>query len=150
MSKKFLFRFALGLFTVVAAVLWLLSVVAKSTFGWFSFGWAVVVVSGGFGLSFLIKGLTEKNAVTLKKWNVYLGAAMILLCVITVIGELALTNKIVLPIVAIVLTVALLLGYVAVGGKKWDQGDNQNAGYKNYYQRKEEEKANEEEKDEQK
>ena len=54
-----------------------------------------------------------------------------------------------MPIIAIVVTVALLLGFVAVGGKKWDQGDNQNVGYKNYYQRKaeEEKKAKEDKKD---
>lgn len=146
MSKKFLFRFCLGLFAVAAAVLWLLSVVAEKSFGWFSFGWAVVVVSGGFGLTFVLKGLLERNTVVVKKWSIYLGAAMLILCAVTLIGELAFTDKLVAPIIALVVTVALLLGYVAVGGKKWDQGDNQNAGYKSYYQRKEEEqqKKNEE------
>ena len=67
------------------------------------------------------------------------------------IGELAIEDKqnLVIPIIAVVVTVALLLGFVAVGGKKWDQGDNQNVGYKNYYQRKaEEEKLAEKNKDE--
>lgn len=146
MSKKFLFRFCLGLFAVAAAVLWLLSVVAEKSFGWFSFGWAVVVVSGSFGLTFVLKGLLERNTVVVKKWSIYLGAAMLIVCAVTLIGELAFTDKLVAPIIALVVTVALLLGYVAVGGKKWDQGDNQNAGYKSYYQRKEEEqqKKNEE------
>ena len=33
----------------------------------------------------------------------------------------------------------LVLGILITGGKKWDEGDNHKAGYKNYYQRKEEE-----------
>jgi uncharacterized membrane protein YesL len=34
---------------------------------------------------------------------------------------------------------ALLLGFVAIGGKKWDEGDNQKEGYKTYRERKAEE-----------
>ena len=148
MSKKFLFGFVLGLIAVCAAVLWLLSVVAKESFGWFTFGWAVVILSGGFGVAFTLKGLLGKNAVTLKKWSIYFGAGMILVAIITLIFELALDKNVILPIIAVVITVALLLAFVAVGGKKWDQGDNQNVGYKNYYQRKAEEEARKKEEEE--
>ena len=58
----------------------------------------------------------------------------------------AIKNELVLPIIAIIVTVALLIGVIATGGKSSDTGDNQKAGYKNYYQRKaEEEKKNKEE-----
>ena len=132
MSKKFMFRFALGLVAVVVAVMWLLSVIpgTKDAMGWFKLG---------------------KNAVPLKKLNIYFGAGFVLVAVLSMIGELAIEDKqnLVIPIIAVVVTVALLLGFVAVGGKKWDQGDNQNVGYKNYYQRKaEEEKLAEKNKDE--
>ena len=145
MSKKFLFGLTLGVIAVVASLLWLLSVVAKESFGWFSFGWAVVVLSGGFGIAFVIKGVVEKNSITVKKWSIYLGGGMIALALVTLISELTLSNKLVLPIIAVVLTVSLLLAFVAVGGKKWDQGDNENKGYKNYYERKAEQEAKKEE-----
>lgn len=43
MSKKFMFRFALGLVAVVVAVMWLLSVIpgTKDAMGWFTLGWAI-------------------------------------------------------------------------------------------------------------
>ena len=34
---------------------------------------------------------------------------------------------------------AIVLGIIGTGGKKWDTADNQKAGYKNYHQIKEEE-----------
>lgn len=43
MSKNFLFKFVLGLVVVVAAVLWLLSMLVEDTFGWFSLGWAITI-----------------------------------------------------------------------------------------------------------
>lgn len=146
MSKKFMFRFTLGLVAVVVAVMWLLSVIpgTKEAMGWFTLGWAITIIAGVFGLAFIFRGLFGKNFGPLKKLNIYFGAGFILVAVFSMIGELAIEDKqsLVIPIIAVVVTVALLLGFVAVGGKKWDQGDNQNVGYKNYYQRKaEEEKA---------
>lgn len=143
MSKNFVFRLVLGLVAVVAAVLWLLSVVMEETFGWFSLGWAVVIIAGACGIAFVFRGLLGKTvALPLKKLNIYFGAGFILMAIIALIGELAMDNKLILPIIAVVVTCALLLGYVAVGGKKWDGGDNQKAGYKNYYERKAEEEKN--------
>ncbi len=141
MSKKFLFGFVLGLIFVVAAVLWLLSIVAEDTFGWFTLGWAVTLIAGGFGIAFILRGLFSKTAGPIKKFYIYFGAGMLVMAVLALVGELSMPGKIVLPIIAIILTAALLLGFIAVGGKKWDQGDNQNVGYKNYYQRKAEEEA---------
>lgn len=153
MSKKFMFRFTLGLVAVVVAVMWLLSVIpgTKEAMGWFTLGWAITIIAGVFGLAFIFRGLFGKNFGPLKKLNIYFGAGFILVAVFSMIGELAIEDKqsLVIPIIAVVVTVALLLGFVAVGGKKWDQGDNQNVGYKNYYQRKaEEEKLAEKNKDE--
>lgn len=141
-----MFRFTLGLVAVVVAVMWLLSVIpgTKEAMGWFTLGWAITIIAGVFGLAFIFRGLFGKNFGPLKKLNIYFGAGFILVAVFSMIGELAIEDKqsLVIPIIAVVVTVALLLGFVAVGGKKWDQGDNQNVGYKNYYQRKaEEEKA---------
>ncbi len=148
MSKKFAFRFTLGLVAVVVAVMWLLSVIpaTKEAMGWFTLGWAITIIAGVFGLAFIFRGLFGKNFGPIKKLNIYFGAGFILVAVFAMIGELAIeaedAKSLVIPIIAVVVTVALLLGFIAVGGKKWDQGDNQNAGYKTYAQRKaEEEKA---------
>lgn len=146
MSKKFLFGFVLGLTAVVAAVLWLLSVVMPDSFRWFSLGWAVVLITGVFGAAFVLRGLFGGAAGPLKKLNIFIGAGFLVAAFLALIGELALDNKIVMPVIAIIAAAALLLAYIAVGGKKWDGGDNQKVGYKNYYQRKaEEEKKKDEE-----
>lgn len=148
MSKNFVFKFVLALVAVAAAVLWLLSVLMEETFGWFSLGWAITIVAGVFGIMFVLRGLFSKSAGPLKKLYIYFGAALIAVAGFALIGELAVKkDNLVMPIIAVVVTAALLLGFLAVGGKKWDQGDNQNVGYKNYYQRKaEEEKKSEEDK----
>ncbi len=143
MNKKFLFGFTLGLIAVLAAVLWLLSVVAEESFGWFSFGWAVVLLAGGFGVAFILRGIFSKTAVPLKKLSIYFGAGFIIVAVLALVGELALDNKIILPVIAVIIAAALLLGFIVVGGKKWDTGDNQKVGYKNYYERQKEQEEKE-------
>lgn len=119
------------MWAVAAAVLWLLSVLMEETFGWFSLGWAITIVAGVFGIMFVLRGLFSKSAGPLKKLYIYFGAALIAVAVFALIGELAVKkDNLVMPIIAVVVTAALLLGFLAVGGKKWDQGDNQNVGYK--------------------
>ncbi len=140
MSKNFIFKLVLGLAAVAVAVLWLLSVVLDD-FAWFSLGWAITILSGVYGVMFILRGLFGKNPVQLKKFNVYFGAGFLVVTLFALIGELALPDKMIMPIIAIIVTGALLLGYIATGGKKWDQGDNDNVGYKTYRQRKAEEEA---------
>ena len=91
MSKKFMFRFALGLVAVVVAVMWLLSVIpgTKDAMGWFTLGWAITIIAGVFGLAFIFRGLFGKNAGPLKKLNIYFGAGFVLVAVLSMIGELA-------------------------------------------------------------
>lgn len=146
MSKKFLFGFVLGLSAVLAATLCLLSVLMPDDFGWFSLSWAIALMSGVFGVAFIVRGVFSKNAIPLKKFNIYFGAGFLIVAFLCLINELAIKNEIVLPVIALVIAAALLLGFVAVGGKKWDGGDNEKAGYKNYYQRKAEEEKNKEDK----
>lgn len=139
MNKKFLFGLVVGVAALAAAVLWLLSVLVPDTFGWFSAGWAVVVISGAAGLSFVLKGVVVKESIVIKKFNIIFGAALLVVCFIQLAVELALPKNSVAPAITVIAVAALLLGYVVVGGKKWDSGDNQKVGYKNYYQRKAEE-----------
>ncbi|HIX09579.1 MAG TPA: hypothetical protein H9683_05280 [Firmicutes bacterium] len=141
MSKKFLFGLIVSLMIVVIAVLWLLSALDVAGMEWFSLGWAATIAAAILGVAFIGRGLFGKTAGPLKKLWIFFGAVFLVVAVITLACEIAMPGEIVMPIIAVVLAVALLIGFIAVGGKKWDTGDNQKAGYKNYYERKAEEEA---------
>lgn len=142
MNKNFLFKFVVAGALVAAAVLWILQVLG--VIGWYSGSVAIAIVSGAVGVGLLCKGLFAKtNSMTLKKLNVYLGVGFLIVTALMIVSILALPNSLVMPIIAIAVAAALLFGLFATGGKSDDTGDNQKAGYKNYYQRKaEEEKKN--------
>lgn len=150
MSKNVLFKVLLAAAAVCVSVLWLLSLMMKETFGFFNLNWAIAIFSGICGIAYILKGIIEKKSGVLKKVNIFFGAGLLIICLISISGAIMLPKNYILPIIAIILTAALLIGIFAVGGKSWNQGDNQNVGYKNYYQRKaEEEKKNrKEDKDE--
>ncbi len=148
MSKKFLFGLIVCLLIVAIAVLWLLSALGVEEMKWFTLGWAATIAAGVLGVAFVGRGLFGKTAGPLKKLWIFFGAAFLVVAVITLACEIAMPSKIVMPIIAIVLAVALLLGFIAVGGKKWDAGDNQKVGYKNYYQRKAEEERKKDDEEE--
>lgn len=141
MSKKFVFRLALGLSFVIVAVFYLLNVMNIDGFGFFNLAVAVAIWTGVAGGAFLLYGLFGKNPVPLKKLYVFVGAGLLVVTALAVINHLAIDNKIILPVILVILSVAAVISVIAVGGKKWDEGDNQKAGYKNYYQRKAEEEA---------
>lgn len=148
MSKKFLFGLIVCLLIVAIAVLWLLSALGVEEMKWFTLGWAATIAAGVLGVAFVGRGLFGKTAGPLKKLWIFFGAAFLVVAIITLACEIAMPSKIVMPIIAIVLAVALLLGFIAVGGKKWDAGDNQKVGYKNYYQRKAEEERKKDDEEE--
>lgn len=148
MSKKFLFGLIVCLLIVAIAVLWLLSALGVEEMKWFTLGWAATIAAGVLGVAFVGRGLFGKTAGPLKKLWIFFGAAFLVVAVITLACEIGMPSKIVMPVIAIVLAVALLLGFIAVGGKKWDAGDNQKVGYKNYYQRKAEEERKKDDEEE--
>lgn len=141
MSKRFLFGLIVCLLIVAVAVLWLLSALKVEGMEWFTLGWAVTIAAGILGVAFILRGLFGKTAGPLKKMWIFFGSLFLVVAVITLACEIAMPAEIIAPIIAVVLAVGLLIGFVAVGGKKWDEGDNQKVGYKNYYQRKAEEEA---------
>ena len=67
------------------------------------------------------------------------GGVLVVAGVLALVGAFVIEAKLVLPIIAIVITAVVLLCILAVGGKKWDQADNENVGYKDYRTRKREE-----------
>lgn len=139
MSKKIIFRAGLAAIAVVVAVLYLLSVVVPDTFKWFNLSVAIAVFSGLAGVLYVLKGMLSKNVGIMKKLNILIGAALLIVCIIACVSAALLPKNLVLPIIAIVITAGLLLTILVVGGKKWDEGDNKKVGYKNYYDRKKEE-----------
>jgi len=139
MSKTFLFKLVIGLALVVAAVLWLLSVTMKNEFWWFNLAWAGVIFSGVAGVAFIMRGVFSKTDHITKKFYVYFGAGLLVVALLCLTFAILVPKDIIWPIIAIIIAVGLLLGMIAVGGKKWDTGDNHKVGYKNYRQRKAEE-----------
>jgi peptidoglycan/LPS O-acetylase OafA/YrhL len=143
MSKKFLFNLILALTVVGISVLWLLSIFqTDAQISKFNLRWAVVIFATVAGFCFIARGLFEKGYSILKKISIFFGAGLLIVSLFAIVDIFAVDNKYVFPIIAVICSVALLLGIVAVGGKKWDAADNQKVGYKNYYQRKEEEERN--------
>ena len=139
----------LGAFIIlIAAVLWLLSVVVPETFGFFSLAWAGVLLCSGLGLIMILNGCFQKNISTIKKLKIWFGVALVICAILCLVSELAIKGSLVIPIIAIVIAVGLIVTIFATGGKKWDEGDNHKVGYKNYFERKaeEEKKENEENK----
>ena len=139
MSKKFIIRLLVGLSFLLAAVLFLLSELIPEKFGGFNLAWAGLIFSGVCGLSFLLGGLTAKNSTQLRKLYVLLGTILLIVAALCLVSALAMPENLVLPICLVVAAAGLVLGLLFTGGKKWDEGDNQKVGYKNYYQRKAEE-----------
>lgn len=144
MNKKFLTRSLAALALVAAAVLYLLSVLVPEQFGFFNLAWAGMIVSGAWGIILLLEGIFERNVSVVKKFKIIGGAILIVGGVICAVFACLLPQSIVAPIIVLVAAAAIFLGIVATGGKKWDEGDNQQVGYENYFQRKKrEEKENE-------
>jgi lysylphosphatidylglycerol synthetase-like protein (DUF2156 family) len=140
MSKSFLFKLLLILSLAAAAVLWILSVALPDTFGGLPIGmWAIVIVAGGWGVTFVLRALFSKTSalpVTLKRLWVIMGFVLIVIAVLTLVNIFAWDNKLILPIIAIAGVAALLIMLFATGGKKWDEGDNKKVGYEDYRTRK--------------
>ena len=139
MSKKIFVRLLVALSFLVAAVFFFLSVLEVEPFTEFSASWAGVIFAGVSGIALLFNAIGTKNSVTLKKLNVALSAVLLAVALVCLVSALALPQNWILPLILILVGVMLVLGILITGGKKWDEGDNHKVGYKNYYQRKEEE-----------
>lgn len=145
MGRNLIYKLLGALVFVVAAVLWILSLTVPETFGFFSLAWAGVLLCGGLGLIILLQGCFQKNISTLKKLKIWFGIALIVCAILCLVSAIAIPDSLVLPIIAIVITVGLVITIIATAGVKWDEGDNHKSGYKNYHERKaEEEKQNQE------
>ena len=145
MSKKIFFKVGVALVFVAAAVVWLLSVLMPEKFGDINLSWVIAAACGILGVLFLLRGLFAKNLTFVKKAYILVAAVLFIAAVLALVGTF-IETKLVLPIIAIIITVCALLAILVVGGKKWDTADNEKVGYKTYRERKaEEEKKSKEE-----
>ena len=142
MSKKMFTRVLIALSFLVAAVFFLLSELMPETFGGFNLAWAGVIFAGISGLALLFSTIGTKNSTALKKMQILLSAVLLVVAAVCLVSALAIPENLVLPIILVILAAMLVIGLLITGGKKWDEGDNHKAGYKNYYQRKAEEEKN--------
>ena len=141
MSRRLGLNLIIGLAFVAALVLWIVSIVVDD-FG-FTLNWAVLIVAGTAGLCFILRGLFGRGENVGKKFRIMFGSVLLVLAFLSIVWELGVENenlsRLVLPIVSLILVLGLIIGMIAVGGKRWDHGDNQSVGYKNFHQRKAEE-----------
>ena len=103
-----------------------------------------LLVSLGLGALVLLKGVFKKDNVLYKKFNIYLGCGLLVITLLSIASAIALPDNWIIPIICLLFAIGFVLGIVATGGKKWDTADNEKVGYKNYHQRKKEEKKDKE------
>ncbi|MCL2556689.1 MAG: hypothetical protein FWE03_06735 [Firmicutes bacterium] len=139
MARRFGLNLLIGLAFVAALVLWILSITIEETFGFFNHNWAILVVAGTAGACFILRGLFGRGENVGKKFRIMFGSGLLIVAFLAIINEVAIENDLVVPIILLIVVLGLIIGMFAVGGKKWDHGDNQSVGYKNYHQRKAEE-----------
>jgi hypothetical protein len=133
---KFIFK-AIDIFALVlGCFLWLMSEVAKDSFAWFNFAFAVVVICGLWGVSSIIQGAIFKEKTVIKKARLIIGGIFLVVSAGSLIWAINMPGNIVLPIICLIIALAIFAGLFISGGKKWDEADNQKEGYKNYYERK--------------
>lgn len=84
MSKNLLTKLLIGLSFLVAAVLWLLSILIPEQFGFFNLNWAVVIVCGVSGLALVLRGLFSGKTGILKKADIFIGAILLILAGVSV------------------------------------------------------------------
>ena len=139
MSRNLIYKLLGGLVVLAAAVLWILSLTVPETFGFFSLAWAGVLLCGGIGLIFLLNGIFQQNISTIKKLKIWFGVGLLVGALLCLVSAIAIPDSLVIPIIAVIVAIGFIITILATGGKKWDEGDNHKAGYKNYFKRKKEE-----------
>lgn len=139
MNRKIIFSAVNVGGLLIASLLWLLSVVAPDAFGWYNFSFAIAVVFAIWGASFIVKGVTGDDSVATKKANVLFGAILAVIALIALPFAIAIPTNVIPPLVCVTVALIAFISIIATAGKKWDAGDNEKPGYKNYYERKNDE-----------
>lgn len=136
MNKNYIFKVLTAVLFVIVSVLWLLSVVLPDAFGGLSLAWLIAIFAFAMGALFIVRGIVDKELISIRKFYVLLGVLFVVAGVCALIGTFINSVRVALPVVAVVLSAGLLISTLFVRGKKWDAGDNQTEGYKDYRTRK--------------
>ena len=133
--KKFHLNLIALIVTVIAALLWVLSK-AVDALSWFSFSAFVMVVCLIWGAIEIAKASVDKTIALVKKGYIFVGSLLIVFGILMCVWTFAVPSDFIAPLIVLILTAGLLISFIIVGGKKWDEGDNHQEGYLNYRERK--------------
>lgn len=136
MKKNYIFKILTAVLFVIVSVLWLLSVALPDEFGGLSLAWLIAIFAFAMGALFIVRGVADKELISIRKFYVLLGVLFAVAGVCALIGTFIDSVRVALPVVALVLSAGLLISTLFVRGKKWDEGDNRAEGYKDYRTRK--------------
>jgi hypothetical protein len=89
-----------------------------------------------------VLGANKKLDVLMRKSKVLLAVSFWIVGAIALVFAISLLATFIPALICLVIAVAIVSSVLVTGGEKWDKGDNQKPGYKNYYERKAEEEAN--------
>ena len=142
MGRNFFYKLAGAFLIIIAVLFWILSITLPESFGDFSLAWAGVIICFGIGILFLINGCVQQNITTIKKLKIWFGVGLLIAGLLCLVSAIAIPENLVIPIIALVVACGFMVTILATGGQKWDEGDNHKKGYKNYFERKKEEKDN--------
>ena len=141
MNKNFVFSLINAFAFLAVAIVWVLSLIFVEAFAWFNLGYGIAFVCAIVGLTFAI-GANKKLDTMTKKAKLALALCFWVIAVVALVFALALPTTFVPALVCLVIAIAIVLSVLLVGGEKWDKGDNEKPGYKNYYERKAEQEKN--------
>ena len=142
MGRNFFYKLAGAFLIIIAVLFWILSITLPESFGDFSLAWAGVIICSGIGILFLVNGCVQQNITTIKKLKIWFGVGLLIAGFLCLVSAIAIPENLVIPIIALVVACGFMVTILATGGQKWDEGDNYKKGYKNYFERKKEEKDN--------
>lgn len=146
MDKRIISRILMPLFVIAVLVLWLLREIPATAdmFAWYSLSWGVTIFLGLAGVKYLLDAIFMRSkGVFARKFTFLISAMFFVLGLICLTSAITIPQNLIAPIVALILAGAILLGVLFTGARKWDAGDNQAVGYKNYHQRKAEQERQE-------
>jgi uncharacterized membrane protein YgaE (UPF0421/DUF939 family) len=129
MVKKLIFKALATLIALAALILFILSNLVPETFGAFDWQVCLLIAAAGLGVVSLVKAIISRT-------HFYLIIAAVLISGSLIFADIIKFNIVqqgwlYIPIGAALLGVFLFLRYL-FNIRKWDAGDNEKLGYKNY------------------
>ena len=145
MNKKAIVKMVLAFTLLAVVVLWILNLAGVEAFAGFNGYWAVLLVAGVAGAALVVSAFTSKQTTVQKKPKIFIGVGLLLIAALSLIMGIIDVDMYtwLWPVIALAAALAIFLCVTVAGGKKWDTGDNQVTGYKNYHERKKEQQEQE-------